>query len=65
MSASKTAIAIADVMNGDVLVYFLNGESVLFRSSFLWANRAQDGNIEIPNQAVDEDEVFIVPDEPR
>ncbi len=50
-------------MSGDVLIHFLNGESVLFRSSFLWANRAQDGNIEIPNQAADEDEVFIVPDE--
>ncbi len=63
MATSETAIAIADVMSGDVLIHFLNGESVLFRSSFLWANRAQDGNIEIPNQAADEDEVFIVPDE--
>ncbi|MGI4828541.1 MAG: hypothetical protein ACRYFU_10185 [Janthinobacterium lividum] len=56
-------IVAADVMRGDVLIHFSDGSSVLFRSSYLNANRNQDGNEPIPDKLVTEDEPFILPDE--
>ncbi len=63
MSTSRSLdILAADVMRGDVLVHFCNGESVLFRASFLEANKAQSPNVIMPKPD-QSDELFVPPEE--
>jgi hypothetical protein len=44
----STAIRVADVARGGIVLVFEDGTTVYYSADFLWAHKAMDDNKEIP-----------------
>ena len=63
MSKTKNSMVVigADVSQGNLLVHFSDGESVLFQAHFLSDEREADGNRAVPESSEEEqDELTVV-----
>ena len=58
----RLIIVDADKMNGNLLIHFSSGKSVLYHAQFLWDVRKHDGNVALPDDAAETDEAIVLPE---